>query len=774
MRAEGNTSLFAGFDFGDLDSPDFKEDSVREEIVKPILDSLGYSASGTYKIERSKKLEHPFVKVGSGKREITIFPDYLLKVDGRYAWVLDAKAPDEEVKTGANREQAYFYAIHPKIRARYYALCNGKEFIVFAVDSAEPVLYFHVSELNKHRQALESLLSPAVFEIDVEGAKLFKEEEFDYAAAKPLQEIPTKKQAAKRHFGVHGYFTKQSWDLVQAYIKNFTKPGDLVLDPYGGSGVTLVEALMLGRKAIHIDLNPLSEFIVKNLILPLDTAELVEAFDEVRIEFQKKSPKTEEEIEELLANTPYPKGFRLPKNSDVQYVEELFSKRQLSELALLKSIILKQKTQSVRDTLLLMFSGLINKVNLTYHSSKGRSEGRGDSAIFRYYRYRIAPHPASIDLMKYFESRLKKVIAAKNEMAVAINSKTVANAHVFKGTATKLEGIEDEAIDYIYTDPPYGSKIAYLDLSTMWNAWLGLEVSDVDYEIEAIEGGEHHRTKEDYARIIGESITEMYRVLKFDRWMSFVFQHKDPAYWHIIVETAQKVGFEYMGTVTQRVGQTTFKKRQNPFTVLHGQLIINFRKTRNPQSQMKMKLGVEMSQLVMQTIEAVIAMKHGATLEEIYNELIVKGMEFGFLHELSREHQNIPTLLRDNFDFNGKKKVYQIRKNTKFKTQIPIVVRIRYYLISYMRQMQRQNVCPRFDDIVLNIMPLLKNGITPKHQTILSVLEKSARHVGDGRWQLNEEQLELNLTGAVSIGVPDKKRARGVTTQRVRKQHLKK
>src|SRR5258707_4365707 len=100
--------------------------------------------------------------------------------------------------------------------------------------------------------------------------------------------------------------------------------------------------------------------------------------------------------------------------------------------------------------------------------------------------------------------------------------------------------------------------------------------------------------------------------------MSFVFQHKDPAYWHIIVETAQKVGFEYMETVSQRIGQTTFKKRQNPFTVLHGQLIINFRKTKNPQSQLKVKLGLEMSQLVLQTIEAVIAQKHGATLEEIY------------------------------------------------------------------------------------------------------------------------------------------------------------
>lgn len=758
--------LFAGLDLSDLDSPEFKEDSVREEIVKPLLTKLGYTASGKYRIQRSKKLQHPFVKTASGKRQINIYPDYVLNIRGKHGWVLDAKSPGEEIKTGDNREQVYFYAIHPDIRVKYYALCNGKEFVVFAVDTAEPVLYFHISEWEKHWRSLVFLLAPEHFEGTAPKAAVLFEDQFDYASAEPPEQIATRKQTARRHFGVHGYFTRQSWDLVQAYIKIFSQPGDVVLDPYGGSGVTLVEALMLGRKAIHIDLNPLSEFIVKNLIQPVDTVELSEAFDEIRNQLHIKLPKTDEEVAEALAKYPYPKGIRLPKNSDVEYIEQLFSDRQLAELALLKALILRQQKQPIRDTLLLMFSGLLNKVNLTYHSSKGRSEGRGDSAMFRYYRYRMAPQPAHIDLIKYFESRLKKVIAAKKEIAGLINSKTVMNANIGRGTATDLSSIPNETIDYIYTDPPYGAKIQYLDLSTMWNAWLDLPVSDEDYALEAIEGGEHHRSKTDYAQLIGESIKEMYRVLKFDHWMSFVFQHKDPAYWHLIVEAAQKAGFEYKGTETQRVGQTTFKKRQNPFTVLHGQLVINFRKTLNPQAVMKADLGVEMAHLVMQTIEAVIAKHQGASLEEIYNELIVRGMEMGFLHELSKEHQNIPQLLRDNFDFNEKKQIYQLRKNMKFKTQIPLQVRIKYYLVSYMRQMQHKNLSPRFDDIVLNVMPLLKNGITPKHQTILGVLKQVAEHGGDGRWRLVEQkQLELSLTGSLAVGLPEKKGAGSATSE---------
>ncbi len=49
-----------------------------------------------------------------------------------------------------------------------------------------------------------------------------------------------------------------------------------------------------------------------------------------------------------------------------------------------------------------------------------------------------------------------------------------------------------------------------------------------------------------------------------------VFAHKDPEFWHLIVETAEKCRFEYVGAVAQKNGQTSFKKRQNPFTVLSG------------------------------------------------------------------------------------------------------------------------------------------------------------------------------------------------------------
>jgi 16S rRNA G966 N2-methylase RsmD len=454
------------FDFALLDSQGFKEDSVREEIIHPLLKALGYAASGPNRIIRSKGLEHPFLTVGSKKKRITLIPDYLLTVDENFTLVLDAKAPDEEVKTGHNVEQVYSYAIHPEIRIELFALCNGREFILFDVHQKEPVLYLHLSEITHYWEDLIKYLAP----VNV-ATKLPKRlrnvigsaaAAFDYLSIIPPTEITDfKKQAAKRHFGVHGYFTKQVWSVVQQYIKTFTQRGDTVLDPFGGSGVTLVEALMLGRKAIHIDINPLSEFIVKNLIDPIDFGALGDAFRRVKAQFEIHAPKTKAEIEKALKQYHYPRGVVLPKNSDVPTIEQLFSKKQLAQLAYLKFLIQKESAE-VRNLLMLMFSGLLNKVNLTYHSSESRSEGGGDSSIFRYYRYRIAPKPTEVDLMTYFESRFKKVVAGKRDLAGFITPTTVRNAQVLKGTATDLSNVPSESVDYIYTDPPYGSKIPYL------------------------------------------------------------------------------------------------------------------------------------------------------------------------------------------------------------------------------------------------------------------------------------------------------------------------
>ncbi|TRU93844.1 MAG: DNA methylase [Microcystis wesenbergii Mw_QC_S_20081001_S30D] len=740
--------IFSSIDFQAIkNNPSFKEDSVREVIILPLLTSLGYQEDN---IERSKTLRHPFLKVGSQKRPINLIPDYVLKVNQSYAWVLEAKKPTENIYEGDSVEQVYSYATHPEIRSNYFALCNGLEFSLFkTIDTSTPILYFSLDAIADSWQELTQYLAPDRFQVGksftYQNHSQITRKTFDYSSRPLLEPIEVKKQQAKRHFGVHGYFTKQAWNVVAEYIKNFSQPGDVILDPFGGSGVTAIEALMNNRKAISIDINPLAIFLVNSLITPVDFDDLSQAFERVKLAYQEREPQTKEEITKALNTYPYPQGLKLPKGSDVATVEQLFSNKQLAQLSLLKHLIKQELNENVRESLMLMFSGLLTKANLTYHNNNQRpASGQGNASVFQYYRYRIAPQPVEIDIFTYFELRLKKIVAAKKEMTYFINKNTINRAKIVKGTATNLSFIENESVDYIYTDPPYGKKIPYLDLSVMWNAWLDLEVTEKDYQLEAIEGGTIQKSKQEYNQLIAQSIQEMYRVLKFERWLSFVFAHKDPEFWHLILDTAESCGFEYVGAVPQKNGQTSFKKRQNPFTVLSGQLIINFRKVPTPKAVMKANLGMDITEIVMQTVEGIIAKNDGATLEEINDELIIKGLELGFLDLLAKEYSDLTPILLDNFDYDEKTELYTIKKDSKFKSKIDVKLRIKYYLISYLRRMERDNKSSSFDDIVFNILPLLKNGTTPENQTILNVLEDLAERVGDDNWRLKQEgQLSL-------------------------------
>lgn len=65
-------------------------------------------------------------------------------------------------------------------------------------------------------------------------------------------------------------------------------------------------------------------------------------------------------------------------------------------------------------------------------------------------------------------------------------------------------------------------------------------------------------------------------------------------------------------------------------------------------------------------------------------------------------------------------------------------MRIRYFLLSYLRRKENKKEYPTTDEIILDIMPLLKNGITPENQTILKVLERIAIHIGDNRWKIKK------------------------------------
>jgi len=578
---------------------------------------------------------------------------------------------------------------------------------------------------------------------------------FDYKTIQPISKpIEPLKQGAKRHWGSHPYFTRRAWNVVQEYIRTFSQPGDVVLDPFGGSGVTAVEALILRRGAIQCDINPMANFICSQIaVSPINIDDFRAAFDEISINCKDNINQAYSlsnfEAESLEINYWYPQEIKLPKNADAEYVEQLFTKRQLFSLSLLLHHINQISDNTIRELMKFVFSATLNKTNLTFSSTHGRKASRGNSGIMHRYRYWIPPVTLDLNVWEQFEQKFNNTVKFKLETNLLISDFSKENLKIFNLSATNLtESIPRESIDYIYTDPPYGQHIAYLDLSTMWNAWLNFEVSKQNKELEAIEGGDLNKSKQDYIELLEASIIEMFNVLKFDRWLSIVFAHKDPAYWDAIVKSAQSAGFEYINSAVQPSSTPSLHKRQNPLKVLSGELVLNFRKVRNPRTIAISKVGTDVVQLIKQVAELQIVKDSGASTEDIYSALIPKLLENGLLSQVKNQLDDITPLLREEFYFSDLDNLWKIRPNTKIGCFIPLEDRIRFYLLDYLQMIEREGRSATFDQIIFNVMPNLINGQTPPTQTILNVLEQIAFSSDTKHWKLGKFegiQIELDL-----------------------------
>ncbi len=190
-----------------------------------------------------------------------------------------------------------------------------------------------------------------------------------------------------------------------------------------------------------------------------------------------------------------------------------------------------------------------------------------------------------------FVGRYENVVSAKDEIikicklsclrqkdARVIDSKKL--LRVLSEDAAQLDKyIKPGTVDYIFTDPPYGGFITYLDLSILWNHWLDYEISDEKRKAETIVGGEGNLTEEQYINSLAGSIKTCFRLLRPDRWFSIVFQHWNVSYFKTILDTASSCGGILKAAITQ-TGDVIWSmhKKKNSESVLSGEMIITFYK----------------------------------------------------------------------------------------------------------------------------------------------------------------------------------------------------
>ena len=554
---------------------------------------------------------------------------------------------------------------------------------------------------------------------------------------------PFKRRSAV-HYGFHGYFTTQPFNVVQKYIEHFSKKGDIVADPFVGSGVTAVESLRLKRKSFALDLNPFAVFLTKAKCNYANINILNKLFNTLLKNVEAECTEIENmpanEVENLDIPFWYPDDIKLPSDSDVQYLHEIFTKKQLYQFSFIKNEIDKLPDSNEKDLLLILFCGTLSRANLAYSlPNDGRSINSGQFTIFDTGRYRIPKNRTEIPVLPVFQRRFRNIVKAKNETnSIFKNYVNDETLKLFVGSATNLKPyLTDNSVDYIYTDPPYGGHIRYLDLSTIYNAWLKLDVSDKMRQQEAIEGGEVKHTKEQYMDLISQSLSEICRVLKKGKWLSLVFHHKEPSLWTNIVETARDVGLEYKNSVVQHTKLPSWHKIDVPQTVLSSQMIINFLKKDSVYFEFKHDKPT-LKHLILDVAEREIYKRAGATLEDIINVLIPELFEHNYIHEEAQTTTDkIFDILSQEFDYNKETLSFNIR-DTKSKTlgsYIPVKEKVRFYLISYLRANKKATL----EEIIPYILPRVINGETPSGQEILEELKAIARF--DGKYWVFQQAI---------------------------------
>jgi len=125
---------------------------------------------------------------------------------------------------------------------------------------------------------------------------------------------------------------------VRQYILHYSKERDRVLDPFGGSGVTAIEAFLENRIGIQNDINPLANFIAEGIanLAKGNITDYSSALDVVRETCQAKLDELyklpSEGVSRFKRRLQMPENIPLPRNSDVRQYHELFSERQLAAL----------------------------------------------------------------------------------------------------------------------------------------------------------------------------------------------------------------------------------------------------------------------------------------------------------------------------------------------------------------------------------------------------------------------------------------------------------
>jgi DNA modification methylase len=326
---------------------------------------------------------------------------------------------------------------------------------------------------------------------------------------------------------LHPYPAKFIPQIPGTLISRLSSRGELVLDPFGGSGTTALEAVRLGRRAISVDANPLSALIGRAKTACLEriaTNELTGIYAALAAELQALPS------DPLRLIKLYEKhGPKIPNR------EKWFADAAFGEMSLIKARIDNLETQAARDIALVALSRIAIRVSFQ------------DSET----RYKSIPRdvPIGETLRRYLkEFKLVTEAIAENE---AVTRYGISDFICSDIRSLDSGRVGDGSVDLIVTSPPYGNATDYHLYHRFRLLWLGFDPVALGH-VEIGSHLKHQREQsgfESYFSDLKSAVNTIVRVLRPGRYAAIVLgdsvykgESHDTA--TRLVEAADELGFD--------------------------------------------------------------------------------------------------------------------------------------------------------------------------------------------------------------------------------------
>ena len=221
---------------------------------------------------------------------------------------------------------------------------------------------------------------------------------------------------------------------------------------------------------------------------------------------------------------------------------QFFSARNAITLLELWRAINEVKDEKIRQKLRFAFTAILPRRFETLSMERERRPLNAQNQT-----YYIAPVYYEWNVFELFRRKVDAAIRATSALfrqKPLFHESSVQDVTYEIASANKTKHLDDELVDYVFTDPPFGGNIFYSDMNLFHEAWLG---ETTDYKSEAVvhtTGKRKKGAEERYETLLRTSFKEGWRILKPGKYMSVVFGNSSGRIWGLVQRALRDAGFK--------------------------------------------------------------------------------------------------------------------------------------------------------------------------------------------------------------------------------------